>query len=460
MRAKIHIAGLLLMTIIMTTEGDGPEELDTDSHIDEILNQERDIFRNKEILEPSKIPDPGRIVGRKQEIEDVVHSLEDLIHNDSPESFQIYGKTGTGKSLVSQYVGRQITERAKEQGVRTAYFYVGCDDYSTYYRTARHLYKSVWTHLDNENQFPDFADTKKEEYELLPSSGLGAERHMDEIKRLLNEFFDGAILIIDEIDLLEPSNINNMLQKLTRVLSDEDYNTHTSLIVISNRPSYFKEILNRRVKSSMSDVEFVFRPYEAGQIEEILNKRRDAFQEGVLSDDMIKQTARHSAEENGDARKAIKLIRTAGMQARREDANQVTHDHLESAKTIVEADIIARLISRLTKQSHIVLYALTRLLENGDEWHTTEEIRDRYEMVARDIGKEPRKYTRVVDYLNELAFLDITKTKKEGGPGEGVEKSHKLAHQIPVTKAAILKENSVLLELESIDEADEIFTDQ
>ena len=60
-----------------------------------------------------------------------------------------------------------------------------------------------------------------------------------------------------------------------------------SILGISNDLTY-KERLDARTLSSFGDKEFVFAPYDASQLREILDGRaKEGFKEGVLSDEVI-----------------------------------------------------------------------------------------------------------------------------------------------------------------------------
>jgi len=85
--------------------------------VDRVIGNSPRIFRNKSLVSVGTVPDEERIVGRQEEITNVALSLEDIIYNDVPDNIQIYGKTGTGKSLVSRHVSSKITERAQDNGV-------------------------------------------------------------------------------------------------------------------------------------------------------------------------------------------------------------------------------------------------------------------------------------------------------------------------------------------------------
>ena len=84
-----------------------------------------------ELLEVGHVPDQNRIIGRDAEIEAVASKVEPVIRNDPPSSFIIYGKTGTGKSLVSQSVAGRAQRAAAQNGVNVGIVYVDCSQHST-----------------------------------------------------------------------------------------------------------------------------------------------------------------------------------------------------------------------------------------------------------------------------------------------------------------------------------------
>jgi len=81
------------------------------------------------------------------------------------------------------------------------------------------------------------------------------------------------------------------------------------------------------VKAASSTRELFFKPYDANQLREIMFNREDAFQDGgVLSEDVIPLSAAFAAQEHGDARKAIDILRHAGEVAYEAGAEQVTEE--------------------------------------------------------------------------------------------------------------------------------------
>ena len=87
--------------------------------------------------------------------------------------------------------------------------------------------------------------------------------------------------------------------------------------------------MDPRVRSSLSEEEIVFNPYTIVQLREILNDRsRLAFNDGSISQAAINLCAAVAGRENGDARKAIDLLRVAAEIAERERDNMVNENHI------------------------------------------------------------------------------------------------------------------------------------
>ena len=70
------------------------------------------IFKNKDLLKIGHVPEADRIVGRDEEIKSMGSVLAPPIRGGPPETMIVYGKIGTGKSLVTRCVSREATRRA------------------------------------------------------------------------------------------------------------------------------------------------------------------------------------------------------------------------------------------------------------------------------------------------------------------------------------------------------------
>src|SRR3989344_1920379 len=82
------------------------------------------IFENKKSLQSNYTPET--IPHRDEQIEQLASILAPSLRTEKPSNLFIYGKTGTGKTCVTQYVMAQITKVSKERGLKLKYFYLNC----------------------------------------------------------------------------------------------------------------------------------------------------------------------------------------------------------------------------------------------------------------------------------------------------------------------------------------------
>jgi cell division control protein 6 len=384
------------------------------SNGDDLFTREDPIFVDKELLEISHLPEEGRIVGRDDEISHLANAANPAIFGQSPSNVLIYGKTGTGKSLCAKYVTSRLVDTAEEEGVTVGTAYVDCAQDTTETQTAQTIAASL-------NDQPATGVN-------IPDKGISTATYYKRLWTILDSEYDVALIILDEIDKLEDDSI---LMQLSRAgEAGKITSCKIGVIGISNKIKY-KERMDERVKSSLCEREFVFPPYDAEQLNAIMQARSDAFHDGVLAESVIPKAAALAAREHGDARKAIDILRYAGEIAQSEGDSMVREEYVIQARERAETDRFRELIRGSTPHSRYVLQALTLLSLNdakaADEGFRTTRIYDIYEQICRQEATDTLSLRRVRDLLKEHAFLDvIEQTRYSGGSAEGAYTKHKL----------------------------------
>ncbi|MFP4218891.1 MAG: Cdc6/Cdc18 family protein, partial [Salinarchaeum sp.] len=194
-------------------------------------------------------------------------------------------------------------------------------------------------------------------------------------------------------------NLSRMNSELTQ--------SRVSIIGISNDLK-FTDFLDPRVKSSLGEEEIVFPPYDANQLRDILNHRAEgAFNDGTLGEDVIPLCAAFAAQEHGDARRALDLLRTAGEIAEREQADRVMGDHVRKAQDKLELDRVVEAVRTLPLQSKAVLYAIILLEKHDENSITTGEVYNIYTQLCEEIDADQLTQRRVTDLISELDMLGI-----------------------------------------------------
>ncbi|NJF25058.1 ORC1-type DNA replication protein [Thermococcus sp. Bubb.Bath] len=350
------------------------------------------IFKNKEVLRHSYTP--KELPHRKEQIEELAHILVPVLRGETPSNVFVYGKTGTGKTVTIKFVTEELKRISEKYQVPVEVIYINCEIVDTQYRVLANIV----------NYF------KEESGVEVPLVGWPT----DEVYARLREVIDArerfVIIVLDEIDKLIKKSGDDILYSLTRI-NTELGKAKVSIIGISNDLK-FKEYLDARVLSSLSEEEVVFPPYDANQLRDILMQRaRDAFNEGVLDDAVVPLCAALAAREHGDARRALDLLRVAGEIAEREGASKVTEHHVRLAQDKIEQDTMEEVIKTLPLHSKILLYSVVLLDENGELPANTGDVYSVYKKICDYLDIEPLTQRRVSDLINELDMLGIINAK-------------------------------------------------
>ncbi len=341
------------------------------------------IFKNRDVLRHTYTPDD--LPHRDEQIRTLASILAPALRGETPSNVLIYGKTGTGKTATVKFVGRQLEEMSKKLNVRCMVHYINCELIDTQYRVLASLANALGR--------------------TVPMTGWPTDQVYEEVKKALDLREQTVIIVLDEIDKLVKKG-DEALYNLSRINSELEKGK-VSIIGISNDLK-FKNYLDPRVISSLSEEEIIFPPYNAEQLKDILEQRAKlAFYEGVLDDEVIPYCAALAAQEHGDARKALDLLRVSGEIAEKENADRVTKEHVKKAVKKIESDHIAEAVRTLPTQSKILLFGMVLLTESGYRKFTTGEVYAVYKNLCRRIGMDVLTQRRISDLISELDMLGI-----------------------------------------------------
>ncbi len=349
------------------------------------------LFINKKVLQSNYTP--TNILHREEQISQIAEVLAPCLRLEKPSNLFIYGKSGTGKSLVATYTTHKIMEIAKKNNLPIKVFYLNCKlkrVADTEYRLISQLCRELGGDV--------------------PATGLPT----DEVYKIfIKEIGNTKILLIivlDEIDQLVNKTGDEILYNLTR-LNSELKESQISFIGISN-DLVFTDSLDPRVKSSLSEEEFVFPPYNALQLQEILKERaRIAFKNGVITDGVIEKCAAYAAREHGDARRALELLRVAGEITERKNEVMILTKHIDMAEAKIEKDKILDIITTQPKQFKITLFSILESEGGRSGRIRTGEIYEKYKENCIKCFVKPLTQRRVSDIIAELDMLGIINAK-------------------------------------------------
>jgi cell division control protein 6 len=351
--------------------------------IDDLLDAAeagKSIIKNRDILHFSYIPDI--IFHRKSEQEQVTQSLLPILKKSRPSNLLVYGKPGTGKTLVVKKVISKIQERVEKSNFPIKLVYSNSKEQTTLYGLLVNLGRQLGL---NEKE--------------LPSNGLAISVVFE---RLLNKIDAGklnAIFVIDEIDYLAQlvaKTGKDILYQLTRA-NERLTQGSLTLVGISNDLT-FKERLDPRVISSLGEEEVVFTNYDVEQIKKILQERiNESFVGDSVEEPALNLIAALAGGEHGDARRAIDLLRVAGELAERQQLDKVTIEHVREASQKMEENKEEKSLKSFPLHEKLVLIAIMKA--NGS---STGEIYSSYKNLCKTVGKDELTQRRITQMLSEI----------------------------------------------------------
>jgi cell division control protein 6 len=394
--------------------------------------------------------------------------LVSALRGETPSNILIYGKTGTGKTASAKFVSKELESTSRKYDVPCEVEYINCEVTDTQYRVLAQLAnkfieKNRAHAADRIEELEDLAETgglagtefdttaavedrlddlraERAEMEPVPMTGWPTDR-------VYSTFFDAVdhhervvVIMLDEIDKLVEKSGDDTLYNLSR-MNSELTNSRISIMGISNDLK-FTDFLDPRVKSSLGEEEIVFPPYDANQLRDILQHRAEvAFKPGALTEDVIPLCAAFAAQEHGDARRALDLLRTAGELAERGQADTVGEEHVRKAQDKIELDRVVEVVRTLPTQSKIVLFAIILLEKNGVHNINTGEVFNIYKRLCDEIDADVLTQRRVTDLISELDMLGIVNAVVVSKGRYGRTKEISLSVPTDETEAVLLSDS-------------------
>ncbi len=383
------------------------------------------IFKNKSVLQTKHKPE--EIPHRNDQIKQIASVLAPVLRGERTSNLFLYGKTGTGKTLSISHIKEELLKRKKKEA-----------DFDLKIKYLNCKLRKV-----SDTEYRILAELIRKLGGSVPETGLPTEAVYNRFIELIDGEKQFLVLILDEIDQAVKKISSDFLYNLTR-LNSELSKTQICLVGISNDLT-FLDNLDPRVRSSLSEEEIVFPPYNALQLQEILSSRaKEAFKEKVLEEGVVAKCAAFAAREHGDARRALDLLRIAGELAERDASERIQLKHIDEANTKIEKDKILDVIKTEPKQFQYVLYSIISLLEkNKGDPIFTGDVYNFYQDICLRNKESVLTQRRVGDIIQEFDMLGIINVRVVSKGRGGRMREIKLAIAKPIVEKAkeIIKES-------------------
>ena len=363
------------------------------------------LFQNKEFLRHNY--KPNNLPHRKNEIDTLSFNLVEALKGHIPSNMTLYGVTGAGKTAVTNYVCSQLEEKGQQLNRSVQTVIVNCRQIDTQYRVLSHIGNSL---------------LEDHEIDEIPFTGWPTDRVFSELVKRMDSRQGVFIIVLDEIDHLVRKAGDDLLYNLTN-LNSSLKKARSCVIGISNDLK-FTDFLDPRVRSRLGQLDVVFNPYDAQQLQDILRDRtKIAIHDGVIGDGVIEMCAALAAQEHGYARCALDLLRVSAEKAELSGSQRVEQSHVKIAQHQIEADQMTPVIAKLPNQQKIVLAAILINEKNGLKNIQTGEVYSIYSQACLHLGTNALTQRRVSGLISSLDMLGLitARTISKGRYGRSKE---------------------------------------
>ncbi len=314
---------------------------------------------------------PRRIIHRDGQLHAIRDNLKPLIEKEIARNSFIYGPPGTGKTSMTQYVVDELKAYAPVVSV-----YINCWLYPSRFKILYNILQSLGQVFIHRKGTPT-----------------------DELLDLLRQKIKNrpCVIILDEADQLEDD----------KILYDLASTPEICIILVANKETILYDA-DPRIRSRLENIERIeFRSYSELEITDIL---KDRVEWGLVPDVITTlQLSRIAESANGDARKAIGILRSAAETAENQDAANIGDLHIEKAvpKSVYLEQ--GKTLGNLNTHQKI-LYGIIKSIKKIP----SAELHQKYISLCKEKNLEPQVDRTVRNYLDKLQAYSLISTSGEG----------------------------------------------
>ena len=354
----------------------------TDDPEEGMLSWDESVFRNEHVFEIDYVPES--FLNRETQMESLKYALRPAVRGSRPLNVMAQGPPGTGKTTAVQILFDELRAQTEVQAVR-----VNCQVNSTRYSVFSRLFEGVF------------------DYEP-PSSGISFKKLFSQVTDRLVDGDQVLVVALDDVNyLFYESEASDTLYSLLRAHEEQGGAKIGVIVISSDLELDMIESLDGRVQSVFRPEEVYFPKYDEPEIVEILRERAErGFHDGVIDAPVLDRVAELTAEQGGDLRVGIDLLRRAGLKAEMRASRTVELQDVEEAYDTSKYVHLSRRLQGLSDSE-------TALVEVIAE-HDGERAGDIYDAFNDRTDLGYTRYSEIINKLDQLGIIDATYTDVDG----------------------------------------------
>jgi len=353
---------------------DDPEE--------DMLGWDESVFRDEHVFEIDWLPETFK--HRETQKETMEYALRPAVRGSRPLNVIARGPPGTGKTTSTQILFDELTAQTDVQAVR-----VNCQVDSTRYAVFSRLFAAIFDYKP-------------------PSSGISFKKLFSQITDKLVAEDEVLVVALDDVNyLFYESEASDTLYSLLRAHEAHSGAKIGVICISSDLDLDVIEALDTRVQSVFRPEEIYFNKYDQPEIVEILQERVDrGFHEGVVDAPVLDRVAELTAQQGGDLRVGIDLLRRAGMNAEMRASRSVDLEDVEAAYDKSKYVHLSRRLGELSDSEAALVEVIAQ--------HDGETAGDIYEAFNDQTDLGYTRYSEIINKLDQLGIIEATYTNVDG----------------------------------------------
>ncbi len=348
----------------------------------DMLSWDESLFRDERVFEVDYVPETFR--HRESQTESLKYALKPAVRGSRPLNVMAQGPPGTGKTTAVHILFDELRAQTDVQAVR-----VNCQVNATRYAVFSRLFEGVF------------------DYEP-PASGISFKKLFSQVTDHLVENDEVLVVALDDVNyLFYESEASDTLYSLLRAHEEQGGARIGVIVISSDLELNIIEELDSRVQSVFRPEDVYFPNYDEPAIADILGERADrGFHDGVLDAPVLDRVAELTADQGGDLRVGIDLLRRAGLNAEMRASDTVERRDVEEAFETSKYVHLSRRLAGLSESAAALVEVVAA--------HEGAQAGDIYEAFHEQTGLGYTRYAELTNKLDQLGIVDTEYADVEG----------------------------------------------